>query len=182
MHIRALSIVSLLLASLLVPVSTAHAQSPLASDTWILTPFAGVALDSDADASLTIGGALAFPLTPTLAVEGELGHLFDMAPDDAAVDSALTTVHGSLLYFFESSFVAVPYVAAGIGIGKFSLEVDAPPASFDRTEVGFNLGGGVVYPLSGPAWFRGDFRFFKHIDNVPTVWRLTAGITLRIGN
>ncbi len=80
----------------------ASAQSPLAPDTWILSPSIGIALNPDADASLSAAVAAAYPLTSTFAVEGELGHLFDMASDDPDVDSSLTTVHGSLLYFLET--------------------------------------------------------------------------------
>jgi hypothetical protein len=160
----------------------AHAQSPLASDTWLLTPAIGMALDSDADASLSVSAAAAYPFTPLLAVEGELGHLFDLAPDDAGVDSSLTTVHGALLFFPETAYVLQPYVAAGLGVGRFSHDVDAPPASIESTEIGFNLGGGVTYPIDDALWLRGDFRFFKHIDDVPSAWRFSVGVTLRLAN
>ena len=160
----------------------ASAQSPLALDTWTVTPFIGIALDPDADPSLALAGAVGFPLTEALALEGELGHVFDMAPDDSDIDSSLTTVHASLLAFFESNFVLTPYLAGGIGIGKFSHEVTAPPADIEGTEIGFNLGAGVTYQVDDPVWVRGDFRYFKHIDNVPSTWRFAIGVTVRVGN
>jgi hypothetical protein len=159
----------------------ASAQPPLERGTWLVTPAIGLALDSDADPSLAVSGGLAYPITSFFAVEGELAHVFDMAPDDADVDSALTTVHGSLLYFFRTPYFLTPYVAAGLGVGKFSHEVRNPPASISGTELGFNLGGGITHPLSSATWFRGDVRYFKHIDDVPTVWRFSAGITIRLG-
>ena len=162
--------------------TAARAQSPLAFDTWTVTPFIGIALDPDADPSLTLAGAVGFPLTEALAIEGELGHVFDMAPDDSDVDSSLTTVHASLLAFFETDFVLTPYVAGGIGIGKFSHEVTTPPADIEGTEIGFNLGAGVTYQVDDPVWVRGDFRYFKHIDNVPSSWRFAVGVTFRLGN
>jgi len=165
----------------LVP-GAANAQSPLEPGTWILSPSIGIAIDSDADASLSVAAAAAYPLTTTFAVEGELGHLFDLAPDDPDVDSSLTTVHGTLLYFPNTEYVLQPYAAAGLGIGRFSHEVDAPPFSFKTTEIGFNLGGGLTYPMNDSVWFRGDVRFFKHIDDVPSAWRFSAGITLRLAN
>ena len=159
----------------------ALAQSPIASDTWLLTPSIGLVLDSDADPSLSAAVAAAYPFTPNLAVEGELGHLFDLAPDEPLVDASLTTVHGSLLYFLDTDYALTPYLAAGLGVGRFS--VDAPgPGSFDTTELGFNLVGGVTYPVGDAAWLRGDFRYFKHIDDVPSAWRFSAGVTLRLGN
>ena len=158
----------------------ARAQAPVDTPGWLVSPFLGLALDEDADPSLTLGAALAHAFTEALAVEGELGHVFDMAPGDADVDSSLTTVHASALYFVDTEFVGNPYLAAGIGFARFSHDVDAPPASIGTTEVGFNLGAGITYPLSDRAWARGDFRFFKHIDDVPSVWRFAGAITLRL--
>jgi hypothetical protein len=146
----------------------ARAQAPVDDPGWLVSP------------SLTLGAALAHAFTDALAVEGELGHVFDMAPGDADVDSSLTTVHASALYFVDTEFVGNPYLAAGIGFARFSHDVDAPPASIGATEVGFNLGAGITYPLSDRAWARGDFRFFKHIDDVPSVWRFAGAVTLRL--
>jgi opacity protein-like surface antigen len=160
--------------------ATAQAQSPLQQDTVLVSGTIGLALDADADPSLTIAGAGAYAITELLAVEGELGHVFDMAPGDADVDSSLTTVHASALYFFDTAYVLTPYVAGGLGLGKFAQDVRNPPASIGRTEVGFNLGGGVTYPLGG-AFVRGDFRYFKHIDEVPSVWRFAVGVSVRVG-
>lgn len=174
----------LFLAGLLVTCvpGAAQAQPPLQRDTWLLTPFLGLVLDADADPSLTIGGAGAYPITDRLAVEGELGLVFDTAPGDADVDSSLTTIHASALYFFNTAYVLTPYVAGGIGIGNYSHDVANPPAEFDATEVGFNVGGGVTYPIRNAMYFRGDFRYLKHIDDVPSIWRFAAGLTFRVGN
>ena len=165
----------------LVGASDAFAQSPFEPGGVAVTPAVGFALDSDADVSLVISGALAYPLGESFAVEGELGYLFDLAPDNANLDSSLTTIHGSLLYLINTEYVLRPYVAAGLGIGRLSLEVATPPESFHSTEVGLNLGGGVFYPLRDNMWFRGDVRYFNHIDDVPAAWRFTAGLVLRVG-
>jgi opacity protein-like surface antigen len=181
MTTRLTLVLPLLLAFLLATVP-ARAQSPLATDTWTVTPFIGLALDPDADPSLTLAGAVAFPLTEMLAIEGELGHVFDMAPDDADVDSSLTTVHASLLAFFESDFVLTPYLAGGIGLGKFSHQVTTPPLEIKGTEIGFNVGGGVAYRAGDSVWMRADVRYFRHIDNMPSIWRFAGGVTVRVGN
>ena len=170
-------IATVLLAALPEP---AQAQPPLQRDTWLLTGALGLGLDADADPSFTIHGAAAYPLTSQLAIEGELGYVFDVAPGNISVDASLTTVHATALYFFDTDYVLTPYLAAGIGAGKFS--VDVTPGSFSQTEIGFNLGGGVTYPLNGSTYFRGDFRYFKHIDDVPSVWRFSGGLTVRIGS
>lgn len=159
----------------------AYAQSPLEPGTWTVSPLIGLTLDEDADPSLSLTGIFGFPLNNMFAIEGEIGHVFDMASDDPNVDSSLTTVHGGITAFFESDFVMTPYLAAGIGLGKFSHKVAGPPADINTTELGFNLGGGITYQIDDPVWFRFDFRYFKHIDDVPSTWRFAAGVTLRIG-
>ena len=177
---RLSALVTMLVCVALAP-GSASAQSPLEGE-WFLSPAIGIALDPDADVSLTISGAVGYPVTPVVALEGELGHVFDMAPGDRDVDSSLTTVHGSVLYFFESDYVATPYVAVGLGVGRFSHQVVLPPASIEATEVGFDLGGGVTYPLQNSMWLRGDFRYFKHIDNIPSAWRFSGSVVLRVAN
>jgi hypothetical protein len=175
--VRVICLMGVLLTA--VPVA-AQAQSPLQPQAALVSAAIALALDADADPSLAIAGAAAYPLTEFLAVEGELAHVFDMAPGDADVDSSLTTVHASALYFLDTAYVLTPYVAGGLGLGKFSHDVRNPPASIGRTELGFNLGGGVTYPL-GAAFIRGDFRYFKHIDDVPSVWRFGVGVSFRVG-
>lgn len=158
----------------------AHAQPPLQRDTWLLSGALGLALDPDANGSLTVHGGAAFPFTSELAVEGELGHVFDISPGNVGVDVSLTTVHGSVLYFINTPYVLTPYLAAGLGLGKYAVDVEGG-ADFSTTELGFNLGAGVTYPLNNTTAFRGDFRYFKHIDDVPSVWRFTAGVAVRFG-
>jgi opacity protein-like surface antigen len=158
--------------------SLARAQSPVQPGAWTISPLLGVAFDNDGDASLSLAGAVDYYLTPEFALEGELGHVFDTAPDDANVDASLTTAHASVLYIFDAALR--PYVAAGIGAGHYSVEVTRPQTTFETTEIGFNLGAGVIYPLDSRLGVRGDFRYFKHIDNVPSSWRLSGGVTLKL--
>ena len=179
MRFRIAPVVILMTALLVSMPNAAHAQPPLQKDTWLLSGALGLAVDGDGNSSLTLAGAAAFPLTSQLAVEGELGHVFDISPDTPDVDTRVTTVHGSALYFFNTPYVLTPYVAAGLGVGKYSI--DTPGASFGTTELGFNFGGGVTYPLGSSSFFRGDVRVFKHIDDVPIIWRFTGGVAIRIG-
>jgi opacity protein-like surface antigen len=168
-----------LLTVLSIP-SLALAQSPIEAGAWTFSPLLGVAFDPDADASLALAGAVDYHITPVFALEGELGHIFDTAPDVAELDASLTTAHASVLYIFDSEYAIRPYLAAGIGGGHYSVEVRTPRASLERTEVGFDLGAGVIYPLDDRLGVRGDFRYFKHIDDVPSAWRFSGGVTLRL--
>lgn len=157
----------------------AWAQSPVQQKTWFVTGSAGVAVDSDSNASLVVSGAAAYPVTKELVIEGELGHVLDLAPDDPDVDASVTTAHGSLLYLFNTDFKLTPYVAAGMGVAK--LSIDTPAGDGSRNEFGVNVGAGVMYPVSRGLAVRGDFRVFKHIDEFPTIWRFTGGLAVRIG-
>ena len=182
MHFRMAPVVFVAAVVLVSFADSAHAQPPLQRDTWLLSGALGLALDADADPSLTLHGAAAYPLTGEIAIEGELGHVIDISPGDADLDTSLTTVHGTVLYFINTPYVLTPYLAAGLGIGKYSYDLRTPPTEFSATEFGFNLGAGATYPLTGTTFFRGDFRWFKHIDDVPSVWRFTAGVGVRVGS
>jgi opacity protein-like surface antigen len=160
----------------------AQAQVVLQPKTWVVSGMVGAAIVPDASNSVTIAGAAAYPISKQLAVEGELGHVLDISPSTAAVDTSLTTVHGSALYLFDTEYVLTPYLAGGIGLAKYSVDVTPSSGDFSTTEFGFNLGAGVLYPFGGAALFRGDFRYFKHIDNLPSVWRLAAGVSVRLGS
>jgi hypothetical protein len=153
------------------------AQELFEEGEWTVTPGLGFALDPDGDVSPAVIAAVAYSVTPTLIVEGELGHLFDLAPGDADVDSSLTSYHASVLYFVETPYVVTPYLAGGIGIGHLSHDVTNPSDSFSATEIGFNLGGGAAYPLREGVLIRGDVRYFNHIDEVPWAFRFVAAVT-----
>lgn len=169
------------------------AQTPLEAATLNLSPMAGITLDPDARSASTLGLALGYNVTQHLAVEGEVSRLFDMAPDDDDIDAGLTTASANLRYHFGGARIT-PYVAAGLGVGWYSLEHRVPPANVDATAFGVNLGGGVMYTLNSRARLRGDFRYFNHthgedsdpqglviVDDVPTTWRIVGALTIRLG-
>ena len=159
--------------------ASASAQTTVAPETWTVSPMGGFAFDPDADASMTLGGALGYVIDRHLTVEADISRLFDLQPDDADVDSTLTTFHGALLYHFTRAPIA-PYIGAGLGLGLFSHSVVIPPASINTAEIGFNLGGGATYELYRRMLLRGDARYFNHNDNVPTTWRFVAALTIPI--
>jgi hypothetical protein len=159
----------------------AQAQSPIEAERgWAVTALGGLGFPTEGETSPSAAVAGAFSVTQNVAVEGDLGHAFDVAPGDSAVDSSVTTVHGSVLYFFTTPFTLAPYVGGGLGIARFSQDVESAEGT-SRTEIGFNAGGGVTYPLRESLWLRGDLRVFKHIDNLPVIWRLSGGVTIRVG-
>jgi hypothetical protein len=156
--------------------AAAFAQPFFEPGEWVVSPAFGIAFDPDADVSPALAAAIGYPVTSSLVVEAEFGHLFDLAPGDPDVDSSLTTLHGAALFFFETDYLATPYLAGGIGVGHLGHEVTVPAASIHRTEIGVNLGGGISYPLRERLMIGGDFRYFTHIDDVPSAWRFLATV------
>ena len=165
----------------------AGAQSVADPRTWTVTPFLGTSIDvgdpADDD-SLTLGVAVGYDWTSNLGFEGELGHLFDVAGDTADLDWSITNFSGNVLYHFDVKRVT-PYATFGIGFEHSSLDVKNPdilaltvPSS---TELTYNFGGGVKYPITPRLLVRGDVRRFNANDLAPDFWRLYAGIAFRIG-
>lgn len=166
----------------------ASAQSVARARTWTVTPFlgtsAGISDDAGAGNSFGIGAGAGYDLTSNIGFEGEVGHLFDVAGDNDAIDWSVTNVSGNFLYHFDVRNVT-PYATFGIGFERSSIDVKesdpvalVPPSS---TEVSFNFGGGVKYPLTESLLVRGDLRRFQSNDAAPDYWRIYGGITFVLG-
>ena len=172
----------LTIAAFTIAPAPARAQSIAEPDTWTVTPFLGFSFGEDAG-SLALGAAIAYDFTTNLGVEGEFGHLFDVAGDDANVDWSATTVTANAIYHFDVLHVT-PYATAGLGFERSSVDVINPdplvlvvPSS---TEVVWNFGGGAKYRLNNRWIVRADLRRFQANDVAPDFWRLYGGVTFRL--
>ena len=161
---------------------TATAQSVTEPNTITVTPFLSSAFGTSGDlgGGLGLGVAIAYDLTTKLGFEGELGHVFDVLGDDANADLAVTNVSGNAVYNFRLPRIT-PYATFGVGVERSSLDVETPdpvalypPAS---TEVSYNFGGGVKYPVSELFVARADVRRFQSTDLAPDYWRVYGGLT-----
>jgi len=168
-------------------VRPASAQSIAEPNTWTVTPFLGtsIGLSDPADSnSLGLGVAVAYDWTSNLGFEGELSYLFDVAGDTADLDWSVTNVSGNAVYHFDVRRVT-PYATFGIGFERSGLDIKNPdilalyPAS--STEISYNFGGGVKYPLTPRLIARGDVRRVNANDLAPDYWRLYGGLTFRVG-
>lgn len=161
---------------------TAAAQSAAEPKTWTVTPFLNTSLSTSNDLgnSLGLGVAIGYDLTAALGFEGELGHAFDFLGDDANLDWSITNVSANVVYHFDVPRVT-PYATFGLGIERSSLGVKVPdPAALypaPTTEITYNLGGGVKYPVSERFLARADVRLFQANDAAPDHWRLYGGLT-----
>jgi hypothetical protein len=169
------------------------AAQALIAGTWNISPMAGVSFDPDGRAATNLGIGLGYDWTERVALEAEINRILDLRRDDDEIDAALTTAAFNVRYHFGGPRVT-PYVAAGLGVGWYSLDYVVPPAMVDVTAFGVNLGGGILYALNSRAGLRGDFRYFNHthgeesdpqgfvtVDDVPTTWRIVGAITVHLG-
>jgi len=165
----------------------AAAQSVAEPRTWTVTPFLGTSMglgDPANNDSLGLGVAVGYDWTSNLGFEGELGRLFDVAGDTDDLDWSITNFNGNVLYHFDVRRVT-PYATFGLGFERSSLDVKNPdllalyPGS--STEVSYNFGGGVKYPVTPRLLLRGDLRRFNANDLAPDYWRLYGGVTFRVG-
>jgi opacity protein-like surface antigen len=165
----------------------AAAQSIAEARTWTVTPFLAASIglgDPAGNDSIGIGVAVAYDWTSNLGFEAELGHLFDVAGDTDALDWSITNVSANAIYHFDVKRVT-PYATFGLGFERSALDVKNPdPLALlipSATEVSYNFGGGVKYPLTRRLIARGDLRRFQANDLAPDYWRIYGGITFRVG-
>jgi opacity protein-like surface antigen len=165
----------------------AAAQSVAQPKTWTVSPFMGGSMGLDADGaggnSLGIGVGVGYDLTSNIGFEGELGYLFDAAGDTGIVDWSVTNFSGNFIYHFDVKRVT-PYATFGLGFERSSIDPDDETLQLvmpSSTEIAFNFGGGVKYPLTPSLLLRGDLRRFQANDFAPDFWRAYAGLTFTLG-
>ena len=165
----------------------ALAQSVAEARTMTVTPFLSTSMglgDPANNDSLGLGVAFTYDWTSNLGFEGELGHLFDVAGETNAVDWSVTNVSANAVYHFDVRRVT-PYATFGIGFERSSIDVKVPdPLALyeaSSTEVSYNFGGGVKYPIRPRMLVRGDLRRFQANDRAPDYWRVYGGISFRVG-
>lgn len=160
----------------------AQAQSLAEPNTLTLTPFLSTAFGTSQDlgGSLGLGVAVGYDLTRNIGFEGEIGHVFDVLGNDANQDVSITNYSANGVYHFDVSRFT-PYATFGLGVEHVGRSVKNPdPLAIyapSGTEVAYNFGGGVKYPVSERFLARADLRRFQSTDLSPDYWRLYGGLT-----
>lgn len=163
---------------------TAHAQQQAVEpNTVTVTPFlsASFGLPGNLDSSLGIGAGIGYDLTRDLGFEFEMARVFDVAGNDDLVDWSLTNFSVNANYYFSRVPRFTPYATFGIGWERSAVDVDDPGIDLDSaTEVAWNIGGGVKFPINDRFVARADLRRFQVNDDAPDHWRLYGGISFWI--
>jgi OOP family OmpA-OmpF porin len=174
-------------AVMLLSGATAHAQSVAQARAWTVSPFLGTSVgldESGAGNSLALGTGVGYDLTSNIGFEAEFSHLFDVRGDDEAIDWSVTNFSANFIYHFDVRRVT-PYATFGLGFERSNIAVKQPdPLAIyppSSTEMAFNFGGGVKYPVTEALLLRGDLRRFEANDRAPDYWRLYAGLTFTLG-
>jgi len=165
----------------------AAAQTLPEPRTWTVTPFLHTSLgmsDPAPENSIGLGVAVSYDWTTTLAFEGGIGHLVDVAGDDANIDWSVTTFSANAVYHFDTQYVT-PYATFGLGLERSGFDVKNPDTlalyqDLSATEFVVNFGGGVKYAINDRWHVRADLRRFQANDVAPDYWRLYGGLTFKV--
>ena len=121
-----------------------------------------------------VGTAVAFRLTPTFSIEGEVGYRHD-------TDGRLSA-SANLLYDLPQIGRLQPYLAAGAGLRRYataSQRSDGTLAVQGRTALAINAGGGLKVPVGDNWGVRTDARWFNGLGrDAGESWRLYNGVTI----
>ena len=163
--------------------AVAHAQTPM---TGMLSGHIGVVHGGDTE---KVGVAPAASVTVLESsgwgAEVELGHARRFA-GDVFEESGITTLMVNALYMRPHPVVR-PFGTAGVGLLRVRASIIDEQSVVNRTDWGFNGGGGVLVMLNDAVGVRADLRYFRYFqshDDLPLTnngffdfWRTSIGAT-----
>ena len=162
--------------------SAPEARSVAEPNTVTVTPFlsGSFGTSDELGGSIGLGVGVGYDFTRNLGVEGEIGHSFDLSGDDANLDSSATNYSANGVYHFDVRHFT-PYATFGLGVEHVGRTIKNPdPLALyapSSTEIAYNFGGGVKYPLNDRFILRADLRRFQSTDLSPDFWRLYGAVT-----
>lgn len=156
----------------------AMSAAPLAAQTYdtqvALSAFGGFTTDpggfdvfrqTEFDPGPNVGAAVAFRLSPNLAIRGDVARAFSSGQETGVLDESVDfdrTYFGVVLEGRLPLDAVTPYVQAGGGLVNVNRSAPSQRYSFDT--LGGKLGLGIAYPLAGSpielfvegtSWFYG---------------------------
>jgi opacity protein-like surface antigen len=166
--------------------AAAEAQRPLY--TAMLTPHIGAASGGDVrTTAITPGVSIGVIDVSGIGAELDLSHAraFD---DDHFAESGVTSlmVNGVGMYPHASWR---PFAVVGAGLLRVRGSQSNGQTLANKTDWGFNAGGGLLYVVNDTVGIRGDVRYFRYVqrdDELPLTdngffdfWRISVGVTLQ---
>lgn len=130
------------------------------------------------DTPIRFGGALGFRLTDSLRIEAEAGYGSADA-DSLRTSSTSAELNGgvdvlslmlNVLYDFDLDWPVVPFITAGAGIGYFDADFSdgggglTQDSGGDDTQLIYQVGGGLKYPVNDALSMTGSYRYFGAED------------------
>jgi opacity protein-like surface antigen len=170
----------------LIPAAAQAQQVAVEPNTVTVTPFLSVSFGTpdDLGSSLGIGAGVGYDWTRNVGFEFEVARVFDVAGETENLDWSLTNIHANVIYHFDRVPRMTPYATFGLGWERSNVNLDDPDLPDldveSSTEIAWNFGGGVKYPLNDRLVARADLRRFQVNDAAPDHWRLYGGLTFWI--
>src|SRR5262245_31982720 len=161
---------------------SSEARSIAEPNTVTVSPFltGSFGMSDDLGGTIGLGVGVGYDFTRNIGVEGEIGHGFDVLGNDPNFDWSVTNYSANGIYHFDVRHVT-PYATFGLGIEHVGRTVRHPEPLIlyapSSTEIAYNFGGGVKYPLTDKFILRADLRRFQAKDLSPNFWRLYGGVT-----
>ena len=166
---------------------------------WFLNPFVGAAFGGGvADGPKVDYGGAAGWMGRVVGFEVDVSHRPDFfgatdVPDFLLSESSVTTLMFNGLYRVPVGGERLrPYAAGGLGWLRTRLGGDDDFIRGRNSNVGLNVGGGVMGDLSDRFGLRGDIRYFRDLQGLEGeseffslgneklgFWRATVGVTFR---
>jgi opacity protein-like surface antigen len=166
-----------------------NAAEPVPPGHWSVTPSIALGFGGEVDgAGFGFGVDAGYNWSSRVSFEGSFLILPSVGSNEfegvVDVDSTVWNLAGNVLYHF-SQRPFMPYVAAGLGVGHATADIDFAVPGFDLDESSssliVNFGAGVKRQLGARTNFRADLRYFTGGDVVPDFWRLGLGIGFDLG-
>lgn len=202
-----MSLRKIFLSASLVALVSVVAPSRAAAD-WLFTPFIGATFGGNAfvggdtdnfknefERRLSYGATLGWMGAGIIGFEADFGYSpnFFRADEDSdnfnfVGDGNVTTLMGNLVVGAPLGPVR-PYASGGIGLLKSSVDDAGQFFDASRNDLGYDLGGGVMF-LGGNIGLRGDVRYFRSLQSNDSdsidfslgsfkFWRGTVGVTFK---
>jgi opacity protein-like surface antigen len=186
------------LCTLLILLFVAGTAAPSQAQ-WVVTPYLGINVAGDVEEGKGgFGGSIGY-VGDLLGFEFDFEryiHFFKDADVASLVPNRGIDLDTDAMSFMGNVIAPIrikgatnvrPYGAAGLGVIRAMFDAASDLSVPNQNNVGFNVGGGVMYSLSDRVGLRSDVRYFRALvdEHEPEggfsrdygFWRATVGVT-----